>query len=211
MFDTSQAYMGTMVANETHNNLDGDEIQPAKNLPKSPEEIIQYAREEAAEILENAQAQADELIAERRAQADEEANAMIAEKVNSTYASLGNDLWSVQSGIVEIVEQSINLMIGAVGNEKAFNFCVEKATQEYLKSNNLKVHAHPDSANRLRLYNISKPNTKTKTNYEIIDDTGLEPDRCILDTGEKRVEVSLDVQIQALKRSLENTLSQGKE
>ncbi len=210
MFDTTEAYMGTMIVTEGLNNSDGQSIEPAKSLPKSSEEIIQYAREEAAEILENAQLQAHELLLERRELANEEANLIIADKVNKAFNELGQDLWSAQAGITQIVEQSMNLMIGAIGNEKAFALCVNKATQEYLKSNTLKVHAHPDSANRLRLYNISKSDVKSSATYEIIDDTGLEPGKCILDTGEKRVEVSLEVQIQALKRSLENTLSQGK-
>lgn len=209
MFDITEAYTGTMVANESINNADGQTGETPKNLPKSPEEILQYAREEAAEILENAQLQADELLLERQAQADEEANGIIAEKINRTFNALGQDLWSAQSGITRIVEQSLNLMIGAIGSDKAFALCVNKATQDYLQSKTLKVHAHPDSANRLRLYNIGKPDTGFSTSYEIIDDTSLEPGRCILDTGEKRVEVSLEVQIQALKRTLETTLSEG--
>ncbi len=209
MFDTTEAYMGSMVASEPQANLDGEFAPTPRNLQKSPDEILQLAREEAADILEQAQIEAEEILAQKRIEADDEANLVIAEKVNKTFTALGEDLWSAQAGIVEIVEQSLELMIGAIGSEKAFAFCVNKATLDYLGSNNLKVHAHPDSANRLRLYNISKPNKKPAANYEIIDDTGLEPDRCILDTGEKRIEVSLDVQIQALKRSLENSLSQG--
>lgn len=209
MFETTEAYMGTMVANDTQNFEDGQSAPAPKNLAKSPEDILQYAREEAAEIIENAQLQAEEILLTRREEAEHEANQIIADKINQTFTALGEDLWSAQSGISQIVEQSLNLMIGAIGNEKAFEFCVNKATQDYLNANNLKVRAHPDSANRLRLYKISKANTQPCADYEIISDTSLEPGRCILDTGEKRIEVSLDVQIKALKRSLENTLAQG--
>lgn len=209
MFETTEVYMGTMIANDTQNLSDGQPAPAERSQANSPEDILQYAREEAAEILENAHFQADEILALRREEADNEANQIITNKVNQTFTALGDDLWSAQTGITQIVEQSINLMIGAVGSEKAFAFCVNKATQDYLSANNLKVHAHPDSANRLRLYNIQNQKTKPSANYEIIDDTSLEPGRCILDTGEKRIEVSLDVQIKALKRSLENSLVQG--
>lgn len=210
MFDLVEAYNGTMVAAEGSISEHTQSHEIGSVAPKTAEEILQHAREEAAEILENAQLQANEYIAQKQIEVDEEANRLITFKVNQSLSELGPDLWSAKSGIAEIVEQSINLMLGAIGTEKAFALAVNKATHDYLKANKLTVHAHPDSANRLRLHNISNPKTDNSASYEIVDDTSLEPGRCILDTGEKRVEVSLEVQLQALKNSIENSLSGGK-
>ena len=210
MFDFVETYNGTMVAAEGSASEQAHSNEVGNVPPKTAEEILQHAREEAAELLEKAQLQADEYTDQKRKEADEEANRLIAFKVNQSLSELGPDLWSAKSGIAEIVEQSINLMLGAIGTEKAFALAVNKATHDFLKASKLTVHAHPDSANRLRLHNISNPKTDNSANYEIINDTSLEPGRCILDTGEKRVEVSLDVQLQALKNSIESTLSGGK-
>ena len=210
MFDITEAYNGTMVAAESPVNGQEHLAEQINDQPATAEEILQYAREEAAEILEAAQTEAAEFLVQKQDEADMEANRIIAEKVNQTFASLGPDLWSARTGIIKIIEESITLMIGAIGSEKAFNLAVSKATQDYIKSATLIIHAHPDSANRLRLYKISKPQKEFSANYEIMDDTSLEPGRCILDTGEKRIEVSLDIQIQALKNSLEASLGGGK-
>lgn len=210
MFDFVETYNGTMVAAEGSLPAQAENSETGSIPAKTADEILQHAREEAADILEKAQAQADEYLDQKQIEADEEANRLVALKVNQSLSELGPDLWSAKNGIVEIVEQSINLMLGAIGTEKAFALAVNKATYDYVKASKLVVHAHPDSANRLRLYNISNPKKNNSANYEIIDDTGLEPGRCILDTGDKRIEVSLDVQLQALKHSIENTLSGGK-
>ena len=210
MFDITEAYNGTMVSAEGPVNGQEHSLEHANNHPATADEILQHAREEAAQILEAAQAEAADFLSQKLDEADIKANHIIAERVNQTFASLGPDLWSARTGITKIVEQSITLMIGAIGSEKAFNLAVNKATQDYIKSTTLTIHAHPDSANRLRLYKISKPQKEFSANYEIMDDTSLEPGRCILDTGEKRIEVSLDIQIQVLKNSLEASLNGGK-
>lgn len=210
MFDFVEAYNGNMVSAEgsVHSHVEATETG---NLPpQTAEDILQHAREEAAEMLESAQAQAEEYLAQKQMEAEEEAKRLITFKVNQTLSELGPDLWSAKAGITEIVEQSINLMLGAIGAEKAFALAVNKATHDYVKASKLTVYAHPDSANRLRLYNISNPKTDNSANYEIIDDTGLERGRCILDTGNKRIEVSLDIQLQAIKNSIDSTLSGGK-
>lgn len=210
MFDIVEAYNGTMVAAEGSISAPEQTGEVGNISPKTADEILQHASEEAAEILEKAQTQADEYLAQKHVEANEEAERLIALKVNQSLNDLGPDLWSAKDGISEIVENSINLMLGAIGTEKAFALAVNKATHDYVKSSKLTVHAHPDSANRLRLYNISNPKTDNSANYEIIDDTGLEPGRCILDTGDKRIEVSLEVQLQALKNSIDSTLTGGK-
>lgn len=210
MFDISEAYTGAMVPNETPVDGATDPAIIAKQKPQTSEEILQYAREEAADILEKAQAEAQALIVQKEKEIDEEADRKIALKVNQAFTALGEDLFAARSGIAEIVEQSLHLMIGAIGSDKSFALAVDKATKAYIKSNNLKIHAHPDSANRLRLYNISTLGSKEAARYEIIDEPTLEPDRCLLDTGEKRIEISLENQIQALKKSLSDTLAESK-
>jgi len=210
MFDITEAYSGTMVPAEGSISSTENLAETAPSQPKTADEILQHAREEAADILEKAQAQADELLTKKKVKAEQEASRLIAEKINKSFTELGPELYSAKAGISEIVGQSIHLMLGAIGTEKAFALAVKKATHDYMKAVSLKVHAHPDSANRLRLYNISNPDKNNPAKYEIVDDTSLEPGRCILDTGEKRIEVSLEVQIQALKNSIENTLCGGK-
>lgn len=210
MFDFVEAYNGNMIPAEGSFSAQAQSNEFGDISPKTADEILQHAREEAAEILERAHAQADEYLAQKQIEADEEANRLIALKVNQSLSELAPDLWSAKAGISEIVEQSINLMLGAIGTDKAFGLAINKATRDYLKANKLIVHAHPDSANRLRLYNISTPKSDNSANYEIMDDTGLEPGRCILDTGNKRIEVSLDIQLQALKKTINSTLAGGK-
>ena len=210
MFDISEAYTGNMVPSEGSVKEQQQSGEVTKSLPQTAEEILQYAREEAADILEKAQIEAQELLAQKHKQANEEADRIITMKVNQTFNALGTDLWSAQAGIANIVKQSLHLMLGAIGTDKAFALAVNKATSDFTNTNTLKVHAHPDSANRLRLYNIGNQEADFSARYEIIDDTSLEPERCILDTGEKRLEVSLGVQVEALKRSMENTLSNAK-
>jgi flagellar biosynthesis/type III secretory pathway protein FliH len=213
MFDINEAYNGAMVqaegavANGAEFKHGGESLAPA---PQTAEEILQYAREEAAEILENAQLQAQEYLAQQQTEAHEQASRIVAENVNESLANLGPELYSAKAGISKIVQNSIELMIGAIGSEKAFAMAVEKATRDYIKANKLTLHAHPDSANRLKLYKMSQPKNKLVSNYEIVEDTNLEPGRCILDTGDKRVEVSLEIQINALKQCLDNSLSGGK-
>lgn len=210
MFDISEAYTGAMVAKELPTNgLDGS-TETAIVSPQTADEILQYAREEAAEILEKAREEADLLVTQRVKEINEEADKKIVSKVNKTYNALGEDLFSARAGIAEIVEESMHLMIGAIGTEKVFFLAVDKATKAYTNSHNLKIHAHPDSANRLRLYNISNNQEDGVARYEIIDDTNLEADRCLLDTGEKRIEVSLELQIQAIKKSLQNNFARNK-
>lgn len=210
MFDFVEAYNGNMVAAEGSVSAQVDTNEIGNISPKTADEILQHAREEAAEMLEKAKMQADEYVTQKQVEADEEANRLIALKVNKSLSELAPDLWSAKAGITEIVEQSITLMLGAIGSDKAFALAVNKATRDYIKASKLVVYAHPDSANRLRLYNISNPKTDNSANYEIVDDTNLEPGRCILDTGNKRIEVSLNVQLQALKNSIDSTLSGGK-
>lgn len=210
MFDLVEAYNGNMVSADGSVSAPVQSAEVGNISPKTADEILQHAREEAAEIIEKAQVQADEYLAQKQVEADEEANRLIALKVNQSLSELGPDLSSAKAGITEIVEQSINLMLGAIGTEKAYALAVNKATRDYVKASKLTVHAHPDSANRLRLYNISNPKTDNSANYEIIDDTGLERGRCILDTGTKRIEVSLEIQLQAIKNSIDSTLCGGK-
>ncbi len=210
MFDISESYTGAMVPNETPTDGNSDPaIIAAQKKPKTSEEILQYAREEAAEILEKAHEEAKELIAQKEKEIDDLAEKKLALKIDESFSALGEDLFSARAGISQIVEQSIHLMLGAIGSEKAFALAVHKATKIYLNNNSLKIHAHPDSANRLRLYNISAAGSKEATHYEIIDDPNLEPERCLLDTGEKQIEISLENQIQALKKSLEASLSES--
>ncbi len=209
MFDINDAYNGAMVPAE--GSTTEQKTSDGKLPPKTSEEILQYAREEAAEILEKTNKQADEILVEKKKAAEEEASRIVAEKVNEKFNALGDDLWSAKAGISEIVETSIELILGAIGNDKAFSMAVDKAIKDYVSSKTLTLHAHPDSANRLRLYEMSKDKTSETMSYKIIDDTNLDQSRCIIDTGEKRIEVSLKVQIKALKQSLANSLSGAKD
>jgi len=192
---------GDVTANETLENV---EHMPAE--PHTAEEILQHAREEAADLLEKARAEAEQIVADAHHQTQAEAENRIALRVNAAFNNLGEELYSARGAITEIVGQSIEMMLGAIGTEKAFALAVEQATRKYLGANKLRIHAHPDNANRLRLYAISNGHNEKFSRYEIIDDLSLEAGRCLLDTGEKRVEVSLDVQIQAIRNSLEQSL-----
>lgn len=210
MFDISQVYTGSMVGRNTPANPSHDGTEPVRSEPQTAEEILQHAREEAAELLENAKAEAEEITAQATSKALSQAEDIVATRVNEAFNKLGKDLFSAKHGITEIVGQSLEMMLGAIGNEKAFALCVDQATRSYLSDNKLRVHAHPDSANRLRLYTISHKKNETVKRYEIIDDLSLEAGRCLIDTGDKRIEVSLDVQIQAIKNSIEQSLVHAK-
>lgn len=210
MFDLTEAYSGEMVSSTPP--LNGEEATTTANtqkVPQTSEEILQHAREEAADILEKAQEQAKELVINKQIEIKASADQQIALKVNKAFTDLGEDLFSARKGIATIVEESINLIVGAIGTDKVFELSVDKATRAYINKNNLKVHAHPDSANRLRLYNISKLGDDKDPRYEIIDDPNLEQNRCLLDIGSKRIEVSLELQIEAIKKSLAKRLSQS--
>lgn len=206
MFDISQAYMGEMVG--TDQPVPGAEATETEitREPQTAEEILQHAREEAAEILEQAHEEARRIESEKHAELDAMAEREITMRINRAYSEMGEDLFSARKGIATIVGDAIELMMGAIGSEKAFDLCVDKAIRSYINANNLKVHAHPDCASRLRLLNISKLHDDKNPRYEIIDDPNMEPDRCLLDTGEKRIEVSLDLQIEAIKKSVSTKL-----
>jgi len=206
MFDITEVYKGSMVSGE----LSTDEAhENAEHLPAEPhtaEEILQHAREEAAELLEKARAEADQIIADAQHRMEAEAENQVALRVNAAFHKLGEDVYTARGAITEIVGQSVEMMLGAIGTDKAFSMAVEQATRQYLGANKLRIHAHPDNANRLRLYAISNGKDAKLSRYEIIDDLSLEAGRCLLDTGEKRIEVSLDVQIQAIRNSLEQSM-----
>jgi len=82
MFDFVEAYNGNMVAAEGSVSAQVDTNEIGNISPKTADEILQHAREEAAEMLEKAKMQADEYVTQKQVEADEEANRLIALKVN---------------------------------------------------------------------------------------------------------------------------------
>jgi len=208
MFELSHAYSGAMVTPE----IQGDgSLAPGASKTKAPatsEEILQAAREEAAGILEAANNDAQELRNQTLAQAQIDAEKIIAQTVNKAVTDLGLDLWSARYAIAGIVEQSLERMIGEIGETQACFRAVDQAAKLYASDKKLTVYADSETANRLRLVYMGRVNTGYAATVEVVEDASVEAGRCILDTGQKRIEVSLVSQIDAVKRVAQNAIQQ---
>ena len=201
MFDLSTAYTGAMIAPEQ--GADGviAADNPAHSYQIDTEKLILDAREQADAILNQAREEAASIKQEILDNAHLEAEALIATSAAKASTDLGLDLWSARNAIAHIVEQSLNNMIGDIGEVEACYMAVERAARDYVSTQKFTVHAEPETANRLRLLQIGQAGKGYSVKYEIVDDHNIPAQRCMLDMGHKRVEVSLEAQIQAVKNA----------
>lgn len=206
MFEQANAYSGNMVAAEVGADGPISADNPAHTYNLDPHEIIKQAQAEAESIIENAKLEAEAVKQELLDKAKQEVSFEAAKMANKMATDLGLDLWSARYAISDIVEKSLNEMIGVVGQTEACFHAVNKVAKEHASEKTFKVHAEPETANRLRLIEMGRSKSPYSAKFEIVNDHSIAAGACMLDMGHKKLEVSLDAQIKAIKSAVENAV-----
>ncbi|MEL7428646.1 MAG: hypothetical protein AAFN43_01480 [Pseudomonadota bacterium] len=207
MFQGVQAYHGNVVGTP-------QELEAAAPPPDAPladdqgtgheadtaNQILRYAREEAASIVEMARSAANDEKDRILAEAHGEADLITANKAIDTVARLNLELWSSRIVMADVLEKALERIIGDIGHDNAAFLAVENALKDYSGEKSLKILASGHTADRLQLVAIGKKKDLTRMGVELVCDPCVEPGRCILDTGAERLEIGLDAQLAALKK-----------
>ena len=205
MFDQLQAYSGAMVSPAGEEGIVASQAEPVFKEPTTPEEILDHARQEAEKILAEAHEQANQIIADKLDEAGDFVELSVAEKVDEASNTLRLDLWSSRLALAEIVDSALRQMIGKLGQSEATLAAVTTAIETYCDKHTPTVYASDTTANRLELIGVAARDKLSLPAFHLKRDPALEEGRVILDTGRGRFEVSLEAQMQAMRKLSQST------
>lgn len=199
MFEQIETYSGSLVD-------EAGQVSAAKTGSKEPgraltaDEILEAARAEAADILETAQAEAEQLRQAAQAEADAIAEKRILENAIAAARHLRLDVLSSKSGLVKVVEASLESVIGTIGDGTACLKAVEHASREYLDEHRLTLHVNRIVADRLNLLAMGAGKSLKDFGLTVVLDPALGDERCVLETSNGKVEVGLTAQLETFKK-----------
>lgn len=172
------------------------------------EGIIKQAEARAAAILEAA----EQKYAERKRDGYEdglrEGRLEMAEKMMDTVASSVDYLSSLEAKVVQIVGKCLKKVLGKIPQEDRVTSVVRNALAVTRNESKVTIRVCPADVETIqsRLSEIMKP-YRGLNFVDVVPDSRLTTDGCVLETDIGVVDASLDTQLEAIEKSLARSMT----
>ncbi|MGD8833668.1 MAG: type III secretion system stator protein SctL [Desulfobacteraceae bacterium] len=178
-------------------------------------EIIAKAKDEAAAITEAAKKEAESIITgageayeqeKERGYQDglEIGERKIAEEVTNTIMDTVTYLESVEKMIVETIISATKLILSEVGDEQVIKQLAQKAVHTSRDQKHIILRVSTEQASSVRQKIEELQESFIDQRYvEVIADSTRDSGTCVVETKMGSIDVSLDVQLETIRASLE--------
>ena len=102
--------------------------------------------------------------------------------------------------MVDVLEKALDRIIGDIGMEKATSLAISKALEDFRSEEGLEIQANGKTIERLQLFAVGRKKELSLMGINFKRDTSMEEGRCILLSGNERIEVGIKAQLAALKK-----------
>ncbi|WP_157664803.1 HrpE/YscL family type III secretion apparatus protein [Bordetella genomosp. 9] len=173
-------------------------------------EVLRHARSRAARILKDAKSAFHAERARGYALGKEEARAELAAEMVSMSRRMRLQIEGMESGLGEIVVAAMRKIIADFDDRQRALAAVRSGLALMRQQNHVTLRVNTDVAAALRedIDGLRKAFPKVG-DIEIVEDERLGRDVCRLESAIGTVDVSLEAQLETLRRVLENALSRG--
>lgn len=170
--------------------------------------IIADAQQKAEQIVQQAEAKFEERRQAGYEQGLTEGRAEMAEKMMDTIASSVDFLSGLETRVVGLVSKSLQKILGEMDRQERVTSVVRNALAVTRNESKVTVRVHPDDLDTVqqRMDDIMKPYPGIKY-IDVVSDSRLDRDGCILETEVGVVDASLDVQLATIQTSLARTVN----
>ncbi len=170
--------------------------------------IIAAARQQAEQIIADAQ---QEFAAQKKQGYEDgltEGRMEMAEKMVDSVASSVDYFSELEGQIVDLVVKALKKIIGEMGDRERIVSIVKHALAVARNQSKVTVRACPADVEAIQeqLDEIMRPYPAVSF-IDVVSDSRLSPGGCILETDVGVVDASIDVQLQAIEKSLAKSLS----
>jgi type III secretion protein L len=177
--------------------------------------IIESGKNEAATIIEDAKKEADSIIVSAQVAYEKEkekgyqdgldiGERKITAEVTNTIIDTAAYLESIENMIIETIISAIKLILDELGDEQVIQKLAQKAvhTSRDQKHIILRVSTEQASSVRQKIDELQESFTDQRF-VEVIADSTRDSGTCVVETKMGSIDVSLDVQLEAIRVSLE--------
>jgi type III secretion protein L len=167
------------------------------------EQIIAQAQAQAAALV--AQAMADYEAEKKRGYEDglAEGQERIAEKMLNTVTEAVNYFGSLERKVVEVVMQALRRIVGEMDSNEMILRVVKNSLEVARTQKQVTLRASPSQVDYLRSQLNEILAQFPSINYiDVTADSRLKPGGCILETEMGFVDASVEVQLEAIRKSL---------
>jgi type III secretion protein L len=177
--------------------------------------IIEKAKNEAAAITEDAKKEAESIIvsAEEAYEQEKEKGYQdgldigernITAEVTNTILDTAAYLESIENMIVETIISAIKLILDELGDEHVIQQLAQKAVHVSRDQKHIMLRVSTDQASSVRQKLEQLQESFTDQRYvEVIADSTRDSGTCVVETKMGSIDVSLDVQLETIRTSLE--------
>lgn len=200
--DEIAVYSGFKIS-ETQEPVDAISVSSHNRIPLDDDDVVNLAEQKAAAIIAAAKEEADKIRAEIRAEALEAEKQRAVMVVNRELAEFTRDIWSSTQAMSKILGEALTQIVGEQAMPDAQIKAIHHAVSKYYDGRKLTIRVSPRDATRLKVVMLGNGNSDLQDIVEIKEDIGINRGRCILEAMGKSIEIGLDHQINAFKRTAE--------
>ena len=167
------------------------------------EAVIADAQRRAAQIIAEAERRYEERKQQGYEDGMDEGRMEMAEKMLDTVASSVDYVSSLEANVVKLVTKCLRRIIGEVPQPDRITAVARHALAVARNESRVTLRLHPSDVDTLkaRLDEITKPYPSINF-VDVVGDSRLSADGCVLETEIGVVDASLDVQLKAIEASL---------
>jgi type III secretion protein L len=178
-------------------------------------DIIEKAKNEAAGIIDDANREAKSIIAGAQTAYQQEkekgyqdgldiGERKITAEVTNTILDTAAYLESVEKMIIETIISAIKLILNELGDEQVIQQLAQKAVHTSRDQKHIMLRVSTDQASSVRQKIEELQESFTDKRYvEVIADSTRDSGTCVVETKMGSIDVSLDVQLETIRTSLE--------
>ena len=196
----------------THNSLSvatGQKVIKAKELQKfiEAQNILDEAKQRAALIIENAEKEYQIRKEQGYVDGQNEGKLEHAEKIMETVLSSLAFIEKIESTVVEVVTESIQKVIGELDENERIVRIVRTALQNVRNQQQILIRVSPHDEKIVREALAPMLQHGQSSHFlDVIADSKLTPDSCILETELGVIDASLSTQLKALENAFNNKI-----
>jgi flagellar biosynthesis/type III secretory pathway protein FliH len=161
-----------------------------------------YHGEDAAAIIAEAHREADQIRAERLEQLEAECQQRVAQEVARAMRSVNLAIGTVSEDLAGIIRQGVEKIIGQAPPDTLLEMVVTQAINQLTEKHQVSILASPADFPRLEAFRMKAGLYDQADWLKIVHDPALPPGRCIMCAGERRFDISVEAQLEALQRAL---------
>ena len=175
--------------------------QPDSAAP-STRSYAQHPQEEADAIIAEAHRQADEIRAARLEALEAECEQRVAQEVAQAMRSVNHAIDGVSQDLATIIRQGVEKIIGQLPPDAVLQMVVTQAINQLSEKHQVSILASSADFPRMEAFRMKAGVYDQSGWLQIVHDPALQPGRCIMCVGDRRFDISLEAQLEALHKAL---------